>query len=110
MERVYSRLVRWGWRLQLPMQSCDTPLERGQVLAKAWPHLAEEIDTVCLAYVRQQYGAPVPGSVQMRAEDQAERAWRRFQGPIWRRWLGQSLRNLNPKRHPANSRSEDLEG
>ncbi len=110
VERVYSRLVRWGWRLQLPMQSCDTPLERGQVLAKAWPHLAEEIDTVCLAYVRQQYGAPVPGSVQMRAEDQAERAWRRFQGPIWRRWLGQSLRNLNPKRHPANSRSEDLEG
>ncbi len=110
VERVYSRLVRWGWRLQLPMQSCDTPLERGQVLSKTWPHLAEDIDTVCLAYVRQQYGSRVPRSVQMRAQDQAERAWRRFQGPIWRRWLGQSLRNLYPKRQPANLRSEDLSG
>ena len=92
--RVYSRLIRWGLRLQLPFQVCDTPLERGRVLTRAWPHLAAEFDAVCQSYVRLQYGTRVPRSAQMRAQVQVEHAWRHMRGSFWRRWLGLSLRKL----------------
>ncbi len=92
--RVYSRLMRWGLRLQLPLQACDTPLERGRVLAEAWPHLAAEFDAVCLSYVQLQYGTRLPRSVQLRTQVQVEHAWRQIQGPVWRRWVGLSVRKL----------------
>ncbi len=92
--RIYDRLMRWGVRLQLPFQACDTPLERGQALAQAWPQLAAEFDAICLSYVRLQYGTRVPRSGQMQAQIQTERAWRQIQGVFWRRWLRLSLGQL----------------
>ncbi len=92
--QVYRRLMRWGLRLQLPLQTCDTPLERGRILAKAWPHLATEFNAVCESYMRLQYGTRSSRAMQMRAHVHVEHAWRQMQGPFWRRWLELSLRSL----------------
>ena len=105
--RIYSRLIRWGMRLQLPIQTCDTPLERGQLFSGAWPHLAAEFRTVCLSYVRMQYGSKVPDSEQIQAQTRTEFAWRKIQWPLWRRWLGQSFRELfrSYRRKPLNPKA-----
>lgn len=109
VSRVYDRLMKWGARLHLPIQSCDTPLERGRLMARTWPHLTEDFKTVCVSYVRRQYGSKVSDSEHIRAQAGAERAWRHMQGPFWRRWLGQWVRDLFRQRRQTASNSSQPE-
>jgi hypothetical protein len=76
--QLYGALLRWGRHSGLPVSSTDTPLEYGLRLARRFPPLRSEIDTIINAFNQEVYGETL---LTGRQWTDARWAWRRLCSP-----------------------------
>lgn len=99
--RTYHGLMRWGESLDIPLQACDTPLERGRTLADALPRLAAECRIICAAYARRLYGGSSNRRQELEDSMQAESAWSAVRRVLWVRLLWRSLHRWAARPQPG---------
>jgi uncharacterized protein DUF4129 len=79
---LYAALRNWGRHSGLPYFLDETPAEYGGRLARRFPILGREIESIIDAFNREVYGETILGASQLIS---VQNAWRRLSSP--RQWL-----------------------